>query len=192
MRSPPLRRLLSIASLSATAALLLGCPPGGGDDGTGGAGDTASLPPQAVQCPTTFPDDFPTTREIDLGTGTGADFTPYVPGQSVPLYQGNQGLTMITPTFRVEALPADPEEACFRVHLDNDYQGAIPDVPDAVDSVQTNIHFLKQGSSFVSDGHLYDAFSYSRDLLPGIDLKLTATIQGPSFEATTTIDVTLE
>ena len=68
----------------------------------------------------------------------------------------------------------------------------VTDVPDAVDSVQTNIHFLKQGSSFVSDGHLYDAFSYSRDLLQGIDLKLTATIQGPSFEATTTIDGTLE
>lgn len=193
MRIPSLRRLLPMACLSGTAALLLGCPPGGGGDGgAGGAGDTAGLPPQAVQCPTNFAEDFPATRAVLLGTGTGASFTPYTEGQSVPLYHGNQGLNMIAPTLRVEALDSEGDTACFRVRLDDDYQGAIPEVPDAVDSVQLNVHFLRQGTFFVSDGYLYDAFSYSADLLHGVDLKVTATVQGPGFQATTTTNVTLE
>lgn len=184
-------RLLGAASLFGAAGLLLGCPPGGGGEG-GGGGDAASLPEQAVQCPTNFPEDFPATRQIAIGTGTGADFASYSAGQTAKLWHGNQGLNMITPSIQVEALPSEGEDACFRVRLDNDYQGAIPDVPDAVDSVQANVHFVRQGSSFVSDGSIYDAFSYSRDLLIGVDLKITATVQGPGFQGTTTVHVTLQ
>ncbi len=189
--APGRRRLLAAAAFLGAAGLLLGCPPGGGGEG-GGGGDAASLPEQAVQCPTNFPEDFPETRQIAIGTGTGADFAPYAAGQTAKLWHGNQGLNMITPSIQVEALPSEGEDACFRVRLDNDYQGAIPDVPDAVDSVQANVHFVRQGSSFVSDGSIYDAFSYSRDLLIGVDLKITATVQGPGFQGTTTVHVTLQ
>ena len=187
----PDRRRLFVAAALVLASSLLGCPPGGGGEG-GGGGDAASLPPQAVQCATNFPDDFPTTRQIAIGTGTGADFAPYAAGQTADLWHGNQGLNMITPSIQVEALPSDGDDACLRVRLDNDYQGAIPDVPDAVDSVQANVHFRRQGSSFVSEGYVYDAFSYSRDLLIGVDLEITATVQGPGFQGTTTVHVTLQ
>lgn len=184
-------RLIQTGSFAVAALALLGCPPGGGGGAEGGAGG-ASLPRQAPPCATDFPEDYPESRALEIGTGTAGDFTPWHPGDTVPLYQGNQGLRMTTPSLRLPAGDADPDQACFRVRLENDYQGAILGDPTARDAIQTSASFLKQGAFYVTDGYLYNALSYSRDTLTGLDVAVTATVQGPGFQAAETITVTLE
>lgn len=189
---PP--RLAAATSLLLSSALLVGCPPaesGGESSGDLDAGGSA-LPRQATPCSIDFPADYPATRTLEIGAGAGADFAPWGPGQKVPLYHGNQGLEMTTPALRVPALDGDPASTCLRVRIENDYQGAIAADPQAMDALQTTAPFLRQGSFLITDGAVYNAFSFSRDELTGVDVAVTATVQGPGYSATTAVTITLE
>lgn len=193
MRSPRATAHLARPTAFLLATLgLLGCPPGAGD-GAGGAGGGASdLPRQVPACATDFPDDFPETRSVEIGAGTGADFTPWPDGQTVTLIQGNQGLQMTTPTLRVTAADSDPETACLRVRLVNDYHGYFLDDPGAIDALLTNAVFVRDGAHYVSDGAFYNALSFSKDQLHAIDITLTAIVQGPGFQAEYTMTIVFD
>lgn len=169
----------TILAFFSSAACLLGCPPEAAP-----ADETPELPVEASRCPTDFPEDYPETRTVELGYGTGADFEPWPDGFAAKLYHGSQGLEMTTPSLRVPAKDGEPDEACLRVRLVNDYHGQISSDDTFVDALQTSVRFVRTGSFYVTDGHLYNALSFSRDQLVDIDITITARVQGPGFEAT--------
>jgi hypothetical protein len=167
-------------------ALLAGCGP------PSGAIDPQLTPSEAGACPTKFEESFPETRAVDIGQGGPAGFSPYDDGLEVEVIQGNQGAFMITPWVRVKASPADGDEACFRVLLESDYQGALPQDPEGFDASQSNVRFVRDGGSLISDGALYNIFSHDRDELEDIEVLLTLTVQGSGFEGTRTVHIVLK
>jgi hypothetical protein len=160
------------AFLLITAVALAGCPPPGPAE-------------QATDCPTQFANDFPDMRAVEIGDGSTGDFTPYADGDTIALIKGNQGLFMITPAVRVQAMPGDAADACFRVNLDAKFG------KDDI-GLQANVHFIKDGELLVSDGAIYHPLGDSRAELEGLDLLLTATVQGEGFEGTHNVKLVLK
>ena len=169
-------------SMVVVTCVLAGCP-----FGDGGGGDT--LPAQATQCPADIQDKPATERTVEMGDAVGTTFEPWTDGEGIPMLHGGQGASMITPAIRVEADPAEGDEACYRVRLENDYQGQVSSFPDAKDALQVNVHFTRQGDFFVSDGDIYDALSY-----PQVDrpLQVIAQVIGNGFQGTRAVKVVLK
>jgi len=149
------------------------------------------IPEEATGCPTTFPDDFPETRDVAAGPGPAETFVPYADGDVVEGVIGGQGSFMITPTVRVAAAPGDAVEACFRVFLINEIQG-VDNGPDGPDALQSNVQFLRQGDYLFSDGALYNPFSSPREDLTGATNDLTLKVQGTGFQGTQTVQIILK
>jgi len=184
---------LASARVILVAFSLLGCPGENADLGGGGGGGGASdIPRQAPGCATDFPDDFPETRTVEIGSGTGADFAPWPDGKTVTLIQGQQGLQMTTPSLRVGAAVGEPDSACLRAHLINDYHGYFLSDPEAKDALLTNAVFIRDGDHYVSDGAFYNALSFSSAELHAVDITLTAIVQGPGFQGQTTMTIVFE
>lgn len=160
--------------------------------GQGGDGDEPESPDQASACPTTFEAPFDDTRDVALGSGLAHAFEPYSMGDSVEVVLGNQGSFMITPSLRVAAAPADPENTCLRVLLTNNFGGALGDDPAHPAALQTNVRFTRQGDALFSDGALYDILLYSREALSGTATTLGVKVQGEGFEATSSVTIVLE
>jgi hypothetical protein len=171
------RRWLFVAC-ALTVAAMAGCGP--------------AIPEQAEDCPTDFPEDFPEERSVEAGDTSSGQFVPYGDGAEVTLLQGGQGAIMIAPSVRVKATPGDGDEACYRVRLENDYLGALPQDPEEFDANQFTATFIRAGDFLVSDGALYHPFVRQREDLEGITMGLTTVVQGDGFEGSKTVKITLK
>lgn len=177
-------RVLPVLPLTLALVGLLGCPPGEG------AAPWDVLLDQASYCPVDFPQAYPSTREVEIGGGLGADFRPYSNSQEVTLFTGDQGLVMIAPTIRVKASSDDGAEACYQVRIVHDYQGAFLNAPEETDTSIFNVRFVKEGDYLITDGALYAPTTHTEDSLDGLDVKLTVTVHGPKFQAVRELHVT--
>lgn len=159
-----------IVLLSSGVPLLAGCGPFGPDPGP-------EVPHQAGYCNTTFEEDFPETRQVDLGFGPAVQFEPYRDGDEIETVVGGQGATMITPFVRVEKGANDGVEACFRVR-----------VAESVGEFASewNILFREQGDHMLSDGALY-FITYTEG-----EVTLDLTVQGEGFAGTRSVNVVLK
>lgn len=153
-----------------------------------GCSDPFALP-QAEDCPTTFEEDFPEKRAVEIGLGEGESFVPFADGDIAKLETGGQGATMVAPMVRVAAGASDGSEECYRVRLADDTDQG----PDGPNTSQNNVVFVRAGEWMVSDGTVYHPFNVSDpgDLYEA-QIALTATVQGDGFEGTTTVNVTLQ
>lgn len=174
--------MAAVCGTALSTGLLTGCPQVGP-----AASDT--FPDQASACPVMVGDPQ-IQRAVAIGRGAGEGFTPYADGDDARLYEGDQGLVMITPAIRIQALSGDGDEACFQVLLVNDYQGAFPSSPEPKDQSLFNVHFVRRGDFFVSDGALYDATTHEMASLDGLDVLVTASVKGPDSEGAQTLHLT--
>lgn len=168
-----IHRSMSLVVCAAATALLAGC---------GGP-----LPGEANDCPTTFEENFPEKRAVEIGYGEGESFVPYHDGDDLPLRTGGQGATMVTPMLRVAGGAPGEEEGCYRVRLSDDaYPG-----PDGENTNQANVVFVRAGEWMVSDGEVFHPFTVDDGSLVDSQISLTATVQGEGFEGSTTVTVLL-
>jgi hypothetical protein len=156
-----------ITLVSSVAGVLVGCGPlGPGDD----------IPDQASYCAIDFEEDFPETREVELGFGPASEFRPYQEGEEIETITGGQGATMITPVVRVAMGAADELEPCFKVRVGQGLEF----------SSEWNIQFYQEGGSLFSDGALY-FLTYTTGETP-----LDVTVQGKGFSGTKSVNVVLK
>lgn len=134
------------------------------------------IPDQAAYCSISFEEDFPETREVDLGVLSESGFQPYQEGDEIALISGGQGATMITPVVRVAKGAGDDAAPCFRV-LVEESAGEF--------TSEFNVEFREEGDHLFSDGALY-FITYSEG-----DVGLSLTVEGKGFSGTKSVNVTL-
>lgn len=162
-------------TLAAACAALVACGPRAPERSEAeycAVGDVPSMP-------------GPSTRDLAVGDGAGATFTPWVDGGGATLESGFQGGYMLTPTLRVAGAPGDGDSLCLRVRIQHtDPEGPLP-------SLLADRAFTRDGDAFYAQD-LSDLLAFSRDELAGHEVHFAFSAWDESIAAATELTLVLE
>ncbi len=124
------------------------------------------------------------TREVEIGQGTGASFTPWTEGGTAPVEIGGQGFEMLTPSVRLLGASAHEARECLWVNL-KPVTATGEDAPDGVGWFEGGLVFEGEGDTRTA-GPIFSPLDY---LEPGEMVYFELTVASESFAAQQMIGV---
>lgn len=183
MRVSPLARFLVAASLVIGIVLDSACGPA-----------SPPLPNEPAYCSGPVTRDLDAgpllggmpPRELTLGSGDGATFSPWSDGTTATVVMGFQGGAMIMPSIRVTARATDGDTMCLHVALAN----TLSDASEVFSGISADLTFTRVGDVFEA-ANIFDQLGFDAGALRGKTLMLVVTVDGVTFTATSAVTLLL-